>query len=83
MLDRIEPPVNGRPCAAVLMLPLHKLVDLAKRYLGKGNSDGPKEQAQIEGIARNGMPGELPTLQICLKPINGGLADVIHRLSLL
>ena len=38
MLQRIEPSVDGRPRSAVLMLVLHKLVDLAKGDLGEGNS---------------------------------------------
>jgi hypothetical protein len=62
MLQGIEPPVDGRPRAAVLMLVLHKPVDLAKGDLGEGDSYLRKEEAQIEGIARDGVRRELPAL---------------------
>ena len=80
MLQRIEPAVDGRPGAAVLMLVFHKLVDLAKGDLGQRHGDLGKEQAQIEGITRDGMGGELPALQVGPKPVDGGLADVVHGL---
>src|SRR5918994_1394733 len=53
MLERIEPPVDGRPGPVVLMLSLHKLVDLTKGHLGEGNGDVGKEEAQIYGITRD------------------------------
>ena len=80
MLQRIEPAVDRRPRPAVLMLVLHKLVDLAKGDLGQGHGDLGKEQAQIEGITRDGMRRELPALQVRPKPVDGGLADVVHGL---
>ena len=48
VLQGIEPPVDRRPRPAVLMLVLHKLVDLAKGDLGEGDSHLRKEQAQIQ-----------------------------------
>ena len=80
VLQRIEPPVDRRPRPAVVMLAFHKLVDLAKGDLGQGHGDLGKEQAQIEGIIRDGMGGELPALQVRSKPVDGGLADVVHGL---
>jgi hypothetical protein len=81
MLERIEPSIDGRPRSAVLMLVLPKLVDLTKGHLGKRDSDGRKEQAQIEGITCDGVPGELPAFAVRLKPVDRGLADVVHGLS--
>jgi len=81
MLERMEPPVDRRPGAAVLMLVLHKLVDLTKGHLSQGDGDWRKEQAQIEGITRNGVHGELPTFEVRLKSVDRGLADVVHGLA--
>src|SRR5262252_7339514 len=78
VLQRIEPPVDRRPSPAMVMLALHELVDLAKGDLGKGYRDCGKEQTQIQGITRDGMRRELPTLQVRPKPAVGGLADVVH-----
>ena len=41
MLQGIEPAVDSRPRSAVLMLVLHKLVDLAKGDLGEGGQPSP------------------------------------------
>jgi hypothetical protein len=81
MLQGIEPSVDGRPRSAVLMLVRHKLVDLAKGDLGEGDSHFRKEEVQIERIACDGVRRELPVLQVGPKPVDGGLADVIHGLS--
>ena len=62
MLQRIEPSVDRRPGAAVVMLVLHKLIDVAKGDLGEGDSHLPEEQAQIPRITRDGMRRELPAL---------------------
>ncbi len=62
------------------MLVLHKLVDLAKGDLRQGHSHLRKEQAQIQGITRDGVCRELSTFQIRPKPVQGSLADVIHGL---
>ena len=59
VLQRIEPPVDRRPGPVVVMLAFHKLVDLAKRDLGQGHGDLGKEQAQIQGVIRDGMRREL------------------------
>src|SRR2546426_3012405 len=83
MLQRIEPPVDRRPRAALLMLVLYKVVDLAKRHLGEGDRRRRKKHVQIEGITRDGMRRELPALEVRPKPIDGGLADIVHRLPLL
>src|SRR5262249_23311707 len=80
MLQGIEPAVHGRPRAAMLMLVLHKLVHLAKRDLGEGHGDLGKEQVQIKGITRDGVCRELPAFQVRPKPVDSGLADVVHRL---
>src|SRR5688572_10603186 len=76
MLQRIQASVDGRPRAAVLMLPLHKLVDFAKGHLGQGPGGLAKEEAQIEGITRDGVRRELPALQVRPKLVDGGLTDV-------
>jgi hypothetical protein len=81
MLHRIEPPVDGRPRAAVLMLPLHKLVDVAKGDLGQGPGRLAKEEAEIESITRDGVRRELPALQVRPKLVDGGPTDVVHGLS--
>jgi len=65
----IEPPIDGRPRSAVLMLLVHKLVDLTKGDLGEGDRHLRKEQAQIQGITRDGMRRELPALQVQAKPV--------------
>ena len=62
------------------MLVLHKLVHLAKRDLGEGHGDLGKEQVQIKGITRDGVCRELPAFQIRPKPVDSGLADVVHSL---
>jgi hypothetical protein len=80
MLERIEPAVDRCPRPAVLVLPFHKLVDLAKRDLGERHGHVGKEEAQINGITHDGMCRELPALQVGPKPVDGGLADVVHRL---
>src|SRR4029434_11131378 len=59
MLQRIEPPVDGRPRAALLMLVLHKLVHLRKRHLGEGDRSRGKKYVEIEGITRDGMHRKL------------------------
>src|SRR4029453_9561270 len=82
MLQRIEPPVDGRPRAALLMLVLHKLVHLTKRHLGEGDRSRGKKYVEIEGITRDGMHRKLPALEVCPKPIDGGLADSVHTLPL-
>src|SRR6266849_5480186 len=64
MFHRIEPAVDRRPGAAMLMLHLHKLVDLAKGDLCQGHGDLSKEQAQIDGITHDGVRRELPALQV-------------------
>jgi hypothetical protein len=81
VLQRIEPPVDRRPGPAEVMLAFHKLLHLAKGDLGQGHGDLGKEQAQIESITRDGMCRELPALQVGPKPVDGGLADVVHGLS--
>jgi hypothetical protein len=80
VLQRIEPPVDRRPGSAVVMLAFDKLVDLTKGHLRKGHGHLGKEQAQIKGIIRDGMGGELAALQVRPKPVDGGLADVIQGL---
>jgi hypothetical protein len=80
VLQRIEAAVDGRPGAALLMLPFHKVVDLAKGDLRQGHGGLGKEQAQIQGRTRHGMRRELPALEGRPKPIEGGLADIVHRL---
>jgi hypothetical protein len=80
VLQRIEPSVDRRPRPAVVMLAFDKLVDLAKGDLRQGHGYLGKEQAQIEGIIRDGMGGELAALQVGPKPVNGGVADVVHGL---
>src|SRR5499427_1793456 len=80
VLQRIQAPVDRRPRPAGVMLAFHKLVDLAKGDLSQGHGDLGKEQAQIEGITRDGMRRELPALQVRSKPVDGGLADVVHGL---
>src|SRR2546426_4991983 len=80
VLERIEPSVDRRPGAAAVMVMLYKLVDLTKGDLGEGDRYLRKEQAQITRITRDAMPRELPALQVQPKPIEGGLADVIHAL---
>src|SRR5437870_2263614 len=82
MLERMEPPVDGRPCPAGLLLPRHTRVDLPTGHLGEGNGDGSTEQAPIAGIARDGVPGELSALQVRLNPGHGGLAHIVPRLAL-
>jgi hypothetical protein len=62
------------------MLAFDKLVDLAKGDLGQGHGHLGKEQAQIKSIIRNGMGGELSASQVCPKPVDGGLADIVHEL---
>jgi hypothetical protein len=76
----IEPAVDCRPGAAVVMLVLYKLVDLAKGYLREGDRHLRKKQAQIRRITRDAMPRELPALQVQPKPIKSSLANVIHAL---
>src|SRR5439155_7420203 len=71
MLQRIEAAVDGRPGAAMLMLVLHKLVDLVKGDAGKRHGDLSEKQAQIERVTRNGVGGELATCQVRLKSVDG------------
>src|SRR5215471_8846021 len=52
----IEPAVDCRPGAAVVMLVLYKLVDLAKGDLREGDRHLRKKQAQIRRITRDAMP---------------------------
>ena len=80
VLQGIEAAVDGRPGAAVLMLPFHKLVDLVKGHAGERHSDLSEKQAQIKRVARDGVCGELSPCQVRLKPVDGGLADIIHGL---
>jgi hypothetical protein len=80
VLQRIESPVDRRPRPAMVMLALHKLVDLAKGDLGQGHRDFGKEQAQIQGVIRDGMRRELPTLEVRPKPVDSGLANVVPGL---
>jgi hypothetical protein len=81
MLERIEPPGERRPRAAVVMLYLGELIDLAEGYLGEGDGNLGKEEAHIYGITRDSVRREPPSLQIGPKAVDGGLADVIHGLS--
>jgi hypothetical protein len=62
------------------MLVLHKLVDLVKGDAGKRHRDLSEKQAQIDRVTRDGMGGELAPCQVRLKPVDGRLADIIHRL---
>jgi hypothetical protein len=80
MLQRIEAAIDGRPRPAVLMLPFDKLVHLARGDLGERHGDLGKKQAQIDRVTRDGVCGELSPLQVRPKPVDGGLADVVHRL---
>src|SRR4029434_5937965 len=80
VLERIEPSVDRRPGAAAVMVMLHKLVDLTKGNLGEGDRYLRKEQAQITRITRDAMSRELPAFQVRPKPVESGLADVIHAL---
>jgi hypothetical protein len=47
----------------------------------RGDSHLRKEEAQIEGRARDGVGRELPALQVGPKPVDRDLADVVHGLS--
>jgi hypothetical protein len=80
MLERIAAAVAGRPGAAMLMLVLHKLVDLVTGDAGKRHGDLSEKQAHIERVTRDGMGGALAPCQGRLKPVDGGLADSLHRL---
>jgi hypothetical protein len=80
MLECIESAVDRRPGTPLVMLVLHKLVHLVKGDLGERDRDLGKEQAEIEGITRDRVRRELPALQVRLKPVYSGLADVIPRL---
>ena len=81
MLQRIEPAVDGRPRTAVLMLGLHKVVHLAKRHLGEGDSHRHKKHVEIERITNEGVRRELPAFEVRSKSVDGGLADIVHGLS--
>ena len=62
------------------MLPFHKLVDLVKGDAGERHGDLGEKQAQITRVTRDGVGGELAPGQVRLKPVDGGLADIVHRL---
>jgi hypothetical protein len=80
VLQRIEAAVDGRPGAAVLMLPFHKLVDLVKGHTGERHGDLGEKQAQITRVTRDSVGGELAPCQVRLKPVDGGLTDIVHGL---
>jgi hypothetical protein len=80
MLQGVEAAVDSGPRAVVLMLPFHKLVDLVKGDAGERHGALGEKQAQITRVTRDGVGGELSPSQVRLKPVDGGLADIVHRL---
>jgi hypothetical protein len=80
VLQGMEAAVDGRPRATVVMLPFHTLVDLVKGDAGERHGDLSKKQAQINRVTRDGVGGELSPYHVRLKLVDGGLADIVHRL---
>jgi hypothetical protein len=80
MFQRIEAAVDRGPRAAELVLPFDKLVNLVKGDAGERHGDLGEQQAQINRVTRDRGGGELAPCQVRLKPVDGGLADIVHRL---